>query len=241
VLLGFLVAEAIAYIFKRPTLPVIEDTRIAQAFAEHERSTERLVTANATGTVADDKLRQEIRKLKQSAERMLSNERRLEVPSRSLFQVSLHDIPAIIGDYVVVCAIVVKNVGGESLEQCIVQMDQYSGVHPPEMPFPLILRTDGQVRAALRGPFALSPGQATTIPILFKRKQLPNQWYFFDEAGERHFVHANPIKMVLGVYGRSKPDKFMLFVDVDAGWQPFPSISEVADDFSLPFGAGVRP
>lgn len=75
--------------------------------------------------------------------------------------------------------------------------------------------------------------------IIFKRKRLPNQWYFFDEAGERHFVYANPIKMVLGVYGGSKPEKFLLFVDVDAGWKPYPSISEVADDFNLPFGVGV--
>jgi hypothetical protein len=232
----FLLSEAVSYAFRKRAARSVQDGKITRELADHKVSTKRLATSNTDGDVANNKLKRAVKNLKWSAERIMS----AAASSRSTFQVGVHAHPPIIDDYAIVCAIVVKNIGSDSLERCTVRIDQYSGTPVAKMPFPLTLRTEGQVRGNLSGAVSLSAGQATTIPILFKRHQRANEWYFFDEFGKHYFVEANPMEIVISVYGGNKPEGFLLTIETDTGWHPIPSVRPVPDEFSLSFGAGFK-
>lgn len=234
--LVFLLSEAVSYAFRKRAARSVQDGKITRELADHKVSTKRLATSNTDGDVANNKLKRAVKNLKWSAERIMS----AAASSRSTFQVGVHAHPPIIDDYAIVCAIVVKNIGSDSLERCTVRIDQYSGTPVAKMPFPPTLRTEGQVRGNLSGAVSLSAGQATTIPILFKRHQRANEWYFFDEFGKHYFVEANPMEIVISVYGGNKPEGFLLTIETDTGWHPIPSVRPVPDEFSLSFGAGFK-
>ena len=154
--------------------------------------------------------------------------------------VSIDTSQTSIGDHSIVCAVTVHNVEPQNLERRVMQIDQYSGVLPTGMPFPLTLRTDAQIREKSRGPFSLLTGQTTTVPILVSSRTRPNEWFFLDEDGKSYFVPANPLKIVLGVYGGGKPENFLLVIETDASWKPKPSVQPVDGEFRLPFGPGAR-
>jgi hypothetical protein len=138
-----------------------------------------------------------------------------------------------IDDYRSVCSVAIKSMAAEKFDHCFVEMIEFSGVVPDKMPMPLVLRTAAQIRAGDRGRFSLSSGQEVVVPLVFYRPERSNEWFFFDESGAAYFVPANPTKMILRIYGGSAPGNAVVFIDVDAGWKPFPSIKTVSSDFSL--------
>jgi hypothetical protein len=170
--------------------------------------------------------------------RQRSRKQSLADPNR--IAVGIDTSQVTIGDFGIVCAVTLQNLETRSLERCVVQIDQYSGALPKGMPFPLTLRTDPQIRAKLSGPFPLLAGQTATIPVLVGSPISANEWFLVDESGKSYFVPANPLKMVLGVYGGEKPENFLLVVETDAGWKARPLVQPVDGEFRLPFGPGTR-
>jgi hypothetical protein len=132
-----------------------------------------------------------------------------------------------------ICALVLTNTGKRHFEKCLVQMTELSGTLPPGLPLPLTLRTDPQVRNNEKGPFALLSGQQMMIPLAYHSPNRPNEWFLFDENGERYFLPANPTKMVLHIYGGLSPGAALVFIDTDAAWNPFPLVETVHTDFTL--------
>jgi len=101
------------------------------------------------------------------------------------------------------------------------------------MPIPLTLRTDAQFRNDERGPFPISAGQQAIIPLFFRLPQRANEWFLFDESGRRHYIPADPTKMVLHIFGGAAPGAAEVFIDTDAGWNAMPSVRTVTTDFAL--------
>ena len=142
--------------------------------------------------------------------------------------------PAQINAYTPVCAITIQNTSSRELDRCLVDVKEISSHWPGQMPNPLVLRTDGQIRRNGTGRFILSQGQSKTVPILFRGATRANEWFFFDENGNKYFISANPIKIVLSLYGATETKTVLIFLDVDAGWNPFPSLEIVDNDYKLP-------
>jgi hypothetical protein len=161
-------------------------------------------------------------------------------PNRADMTIVAQAYGAKIGDYTPISALLVSNIGDKDLEKCIIQMEQFSGTIPSTMPMPLVLRTDGQIRGERSGRFMLSKGQPKTVPILFVGPTRKDEWYFIDEHGKKYFVPAGPAKMVIGVYGGVESVKALVNVDVDAGWEAYPSVKTVPMDFKLDFGADTK-
>ena len=120
--------------------------------------------------------------------------------------------------YEVACSIVITNTGVIDRDGCLVQIDDYIGHKPLEMRIPFVLRTDGQLDGKREGRFQLSAGQPKRIPIIFRRSNRANDWFFFSEKGKRLGAFANPTILLVGVYGIGAPVRVRLFIDVDAGW-----------------------
>jgi hypothetical protein len=138
-----------------------------------------------------------------------------------------------INDYRPVCTLVVKNTGKRAFERCLVQMTELSCPAPDHMPLPLTLRSDSQIRNDERGAFALLAGQEAAVPLMYHSPRRANEWFLFDETGQSYFISANPTKVLLRVHGGPSPGSALVFVDTDAGWNPFPSIQTVRSDFVL--------
>lgn len=232
---AFLLSEAVLWGLRRRNSLGVQDDK-SQLLATHQVASNKLLATFEPGVVADNKLRWATEKLRRASERLIGRTNR-----RAVVKVGLQNQAMTIGDYGVVCAITVRNEGDQNIDRCVAQVDQYSGVPSEKMPFPLALRTDSQIRGKIRGSFELLSGQSTVIPVLFRDIHRANEWYFFDEFGERHLVYANPIKLVLGVYcNNDKARKFLLAINTDAGWKPMPSLQAVFDGFELEFGAGSK-
>jgi hypothetical protein len=138
-----------------------------------------------------------------------------------------------LGDYLPVATLFIRNIGGRNFERCLVEMAEFSGVVPRELPMPLALRTQTQIRADERGRFLLSAGQEVAIPRAFRRAQRANEWYLIDDSGKAHFFSANPTKMLLQLHGGPSPGSAVAFIDTDAGWSAIPSVRTVPSGFSL--------
>jgi hypothetical protein len=138
-----------------------------------------------------------------------------------------------IGDFEPVCSLVIRNIGQTDFERCLVEMTEFSGVLPPKMPMPLMLRTASQIRARQHGRFLLSAGQEVTVPLVFHRTERANEWVFIDETGERYFFGANPTKTIVRIYGGPSPGNALVFIDTDADWRALPSVRTVASDVTL--------
>jgi hypothetical protein len=140
--------------------------------------------------------------------------------------VALNNDAARVGDYRAVCSIVVTNTGARELDRCQVQITTLSGVKPDGMHLPFTLRTIEQIAGSKSGRFMLSKGQSITIPVLVFREQRKNEWFFFDENGKGFFVSANPIELSIRIYGGADPVETPLFVQTDAGSNPFPVLTQ---------------
>lgn len=156
-----------------------------------------------------------------------------KAPPAASFNVQLVAGPGQIGDYNCVFAIIVKNIESNELKNCLVQMEQISITHPDQMPMPLVLRTDGQIRNSRKGRFTLSPNQPKSVPVLFRNRTRNNEWFFVDEAGHSYFTPAQHSKLVLGIYGGKFSGKALIDVLVGDDWLGYPSLKIVPDDFVL--------
>jgi len=146
-----------------------------------------------------------------------------------------------LGDYEILCSLIIENVGPADLEDCLLEVTEISGRRPPEMPMPFVLRTDQQIRADERGRFTLSRGQKRAVPLAFRRTARANEWFFIDEDAKAYFRPSNPTKMIVRIYGGPAPGNALVYIDVDAGWNPFPSVRVVPSDYTLDGEQQVRP
>jgi hypothetical protein len=159
--------------------------------------------------------------------------RRRQGPTSAKIAVRIKTPDAKIGDYRPVCCLVVANTGQNEFEQCLVEITQFSGVVPEGMPIPLKLRADSQIRNKERGSFPLLAGQEPVIPLAFHSPHRANEWFLFDENGQSYFIPANPIKLLLRIYGGAAPGCVLAFINTDAGWNAMPSVETVPTDFVL--------
>lgn len=143
-----------------------------------------------------------------------------------------------IGDYSIVCAISLSNEKGS--KQCVVQIDQFSGLLPQGMPFPLQLRTQQQALSKSNDPIMLLAGQTVVIPVLIASRNRTNEWFFMGTGGSTHFTPAGPTKLVLGVYSDEAPESFLIEIETDASWSPRSSVQRVDREFRLRFGPGAN-
>jgi hypothetical protein len=154
-------------------------------------------------------------------------------PAASDIAVRIAPGGAVIGDYVPICTLAVKNIGKTDLERCLVEMIEFSGTLPPNIALPLTLRTANQIRGDERGRFLLSAGQEAIIPLAFHRPQRANEWFLVYDSGTKHFFSADPTKMILRVYGGPAPGNALVFINTDAGWKALPTVSTVPSDVTL--------
>jgi hypothetical protein len=91
----------------------------------------------------------------------------------------------------------------------------------------------GLTRSGERGRFVLLRGQRKVVPLAFRAPVRSNEWFLFDQVGNKHFVPANPIKMILRIYGGVAPGNALVFLNTDAGWNVFPSVKTVPSDHCL--------
>jgi hypothetical protein len=154
-------------------------------------------------------------------------------PPNADIAVSLDTTTRVPGDYEVLCALVIENVGKGDLADCLVEVTELSGVRPVDMPMPLVLRSDEQIRNNERGRFRLDRGQRRAIPLAYRRPNRRNEWFFIDENGKTYFRSADATKMVLRIYGGPAPGNALVYLNIDAGWNPSPSVKTVASDYTL--------
>ena len=105
-------------------------------------------------------------------------------------------------DYQVVCAIDVENSGSVAeLDNCLVEMTEFSGTVPAGMKMPATLRSAGQIQGNRPGRLKLSRGQRKPIPIFFTSTRRKNEWFFIDERGKKYPLVAQPARVCLQIYG----------------------------------------
>ena len=154
-----------------------------------------------------------------------------KAPPSASFNIQFIASPGQIGSYDCVCAIIVKNIESNELTNCLVQMEQISCTYPDQMPMPLVLRTDGQIRGSRTGRFTLSPNQPKSVPVLLKSRTRNNEWFFVDENGKSYFIPPQHFKAVLGIYGGKFSGKALVDIRVGDDWQAYPSLKIVSNDF----------
>jgi hypothetical protein len=139
----------------------------------------------------------------------------------------------LIGDHQTVCAIEILNNGMCKLDDCLVQVEQFSRAKPDSMPLPLVLRTEGQIRGQRTGRFTLSREQPKSVPILFCVPHRRNEWYFLDENGLQHRVAAGQTMLLVGLYGGTESGKALVHIDIAEGWRVHPTVSTVDSSYVL--------
>lgn len=156
-----------------------------------------------------------------------------KAPPAASFNVNLVAGFGQIGDYDCVFAVIVKNIESNELTKCLVQMEQISCARPEQMPMPLVLRTEGQIRGSRTGRFTLSPDQPKSVPVLFRNPTRNNEWFFIDENEKSYFVPFQPLKLIIGIYGGKFSGKALVNILVGDDWQAYPSLKIMPDDFVL--------
>lgn len=148
-----------------------------------------------------------------------SRKKNLELDSTKSFDIELSDRIFTIGNYECIYSITLHNTEQNDLKDCcLVKIEGFSGHLPPDMPIPFVLRTEGQIRGKRSGRFNLSSGEHKTIPILYRNPKRKNEWFLFDENGNRFFTPARPVELVLGIYGGKYNLKEKIDLDVGAEW-----------------------
>ena len=154
-------------------------------------------------------------------------------PASAEIAVGIKTPGAKIGDYQPVCCLAVTNTGQRQFDQCLVQVTELSRAIPERMPMPLTLRTDAQIWNNERGTFPIFSGQQVIIPLAFRSPQRANEWFLFDENGQKYLIPADPTKMLVRIYGGAAAGAAEVFIDTDAGWNAMPSVRTVPTDFVL--------
>jgi hypothetical protein len=154
-------------------------------------------------------------------------------PPSAEITVGIKTSGAKIGDYRPVGSLVVKNTGKSEFKSCLVQMTEWSNPTADSMPMPFTLRTDAQIRNKERGPFTLLAGQEAMVPLAFHSPIRANEWFLFDENSQSYFIPANPVKLLMRVYGGVLPGSALAFISTDAGWNAMPSVETVPTNFIL--------
>jgi hypothetical protein len=116
------------------------------------------------------------------------------------FDVALSDATTF-GDFEAVCALAITNFESNNLNKCLVQLERMSAPRPFGMPWPLVLRTEGQIRDQRKKRFQLSSGQTKTVPVLLRHPHRPNEWFLHDEHGKRYVVTAESMTLAIAIYG----------------------------------------
>jgi hypothetical protein len=151
-------------------------------------------------------------------------------PPSADFHIALDTSAAPIGGLITAVALRITAI--VDLDGCSASIEQITR-KSENMPIPLVLRTDGQIRDNRKGRWRLSQNQPKTIPIFFSLPNKRNEWFFFHETGEKYFLSAGPVSLLIGVYGGKMNGKILLTVEVGEGWRVFPSIKTVDANYKI--------
>jgi nucleoside phosphorylase len=162
-------------------------------------------------------------------------------PPSAGIAVKLDTVNTRIGDYRPVCSLGIESISANDFTGCLVQIVELSGPMPDGMPMPFVLRTDRQIRARERDKFSLSKGQKAVIPLVFRGPIRANEWFFIDENGTKYFVPANPTKIIARIYGGAAPGTVLVYIDLDAGWNVFPSVKTIPSEHTLETERSLAP
>jgi len=106
------------------------------------------------------------------------------------------------GGYEQILAVNVLNQSEHDLkEECLVKLEKMDRGSPNGIDLPIVLRTAGQIRGNRSGRFSLSRFEDKGVPVLFRNPRRKNEWYIFDEQGNKHLIYAHNTKMLIGIYG----------------------------------------
>ena len=162
-------------------------------------------------------------------------------PPSAGVSVRIDTVNARIGDYRPICSLGIKNISANDFGACLVQMVELSGTVPDGMPMPFVLRADRQIRAGERGRFPLSRGEEVILPLIFRGPIRANEWFLIDESGKKYFVPANSTKIIVHIYGAAGSAAALVSIDLDAGWNVFPSARTVTSDHTLEVERSLMP
>jgi hypothetical protein len=151
-------------------------------------------------------------------------------PPSADFHVTLDTSAALLGN--LTTAVALRITGLTDLDDCSASIEQITR-RGERMPIPLVLRTDGQIRDNRKGRWRLSRNQPKTVPIFFSTPNRRNEWFFFHETGEKYFLPAGRLSLLVGVYGGKMDGKVLLTVEVGDGWRVYPSIKTVDEHYEL--------
>ena len=122
-----------------------------------------------------------------------------------------------IGDFTPACAIRIKNTGPELEGKCLVQIEKHGlDIH---MPDPLVIRTEGQIRAKRTGRFTLSIGQTKLVPILFRDPAQIDHFRFIGEDGKHYPFSGDSAEFVVAIYGAAIPTRVRIRLSVGQDWK----------------------
>lgn len=161
-----------------------------------------------------------------------------QTPAAVAFQVSLNNDVGRIDDHQVALALLVRKTGPD-FDDGMAFLEQMNVLRPEGMSLPLALRTEEQIRdpdspRGRRGRWRLTGREPATIPVLYVNAVRKNEWVLIDEALTWHVIPAQPLSLVVGIYGGGSSQKVLVRVSTAEGWQPSSKIEDVADDFVLP-------
>jgi len=162
-------------------------------------------------------------------------------PPSAGISVRLDTVNARIDDYGPVCSLGVKNISADDFSGCLVKIVELSGALPDGLPMPFVLRTDRQIRAGERDMFPLLRREETVVPLIFRGPVRANEWLLIDERGKKYFIPADSTKIIVHIYGAAAPGAALVSIDLDAGWNIFPSVKTVPSDHTLEIEFGLVP
>ena len=139
-----------------------------------------------------------------------------ELAGNPLISVELVTDTPIIGDFVPVCAIRITNTGPELNGKCLVQLEDHE--YTSQIPDPLVLRTEGQIRANRTGRFTLSAGQPKLVPVLYREQIRKNQFRFIGEDGTGYPFTDSSAKFVAAIYGAATPTRVRISLRIGPNW-----------------------
>jgi hypothetical protein len=121
--------------------------------------------------------------------------------------------------FVRLCSVKIRNISGQDLDSCIVQLERIDIATSIGLSLPMVLRTDGQIQSDRTGRFKLSNGQTKAIHVLFAAKRRRNEWFMFDEHKHQFYLPASPLEMEIAVYGARTNVAGKIKAEVGQNWE----------------------